>query len=161
MVIVTGGKTCNDRLAVAALLPVSAARTVMFAVVAEAAVPLITPVAGLSVKPDGRVPLVIDQVNPPRPLAATSAVLYATPETALGSVDVVTLTAPLMTIVRDCRTNWLPLSVTRTVKLELPVAVGVPEITPAALRFRPAGRVPLCRLQTLLPAPPVATKVWL
>ena len=33
-------------------------------------------------------------------------------------------------------------SVTRTVKLEEPAAVGVPLITPAALRFNPAGRVP-------------------
>ena len=75
VVIVTGAKTCNDRLAVAKLLPVSAARTVMFAVVAEAAVPLITPAAGLSVKPDGRVPLVTDHVYPLRPPEAARVVL--------------------------------------------------------------------------------------
>ena len=34
-------------------------------------------------------------------------------------------------------------SVTRTVKLEAAAAVGVPLITPAALRFKPAGRVPV------------------
>ena len=34
------------------------------------------------------------------------------------------------------------LSVTRTVKALVPVALGVPEITPAALRERPVGRVP-------------------
>src|SRR5262249_61769755 len=35
-------------------------------------------------------------------------------------------------------------AVTLTVKLEVPVAVGVPEITPlAGVRVRPAGRVPL------------------
>ena len=33
-------------------------------------------------------------------------------------------------------------SVTRTVKLEVAAAVGVPLMTPAALRFNPAGRVP-------------------
>ncbi len=33
-------------------------------------------------------------------------------------------------------------SVTFTVKLEVPAVVGVPEITPAELSVRPAGRVP-------------------
>ena len=37
----------------------------------------------------------------------------------------------------------LPLSLTVTVKLDVPVAVGVPEITPvAAARVTPAGRLP-------------------
>jgi hypothetical protein len=35
-----------------------------------------------------------------------------------------------------------PLSVTATVNVELPVEVGVPEMTPALDRFRPAGRLP-------------------
>jgi hypothetical protein len=35
-----------------------------------------------------------------------------------------------------------PLSDTDTVKLELPAAVGVPEITPALDRDSPAGRLP-------------------
>jgi hypothetical protein len=34
------------------------------------------------------------------------------------------------------------LSVARKVAEKLPVAVGVPEIVPAALRVRPAGRLP-------------------
>ena len=34
-------------------------------------------------------------------------------------------------------------SVTVMSKLDVPAAVGVPEITPAALRLRPAGRVPV------------------
>src|SRR3990170_5051472 len=34
-------------------------------------------------------------------------------------------------------------SLTRTVKLEVPAAVGVPLITPAALRLKPAGRLPV------------------
>ena len=36
-----------------------------------------------------------------------------------------------------------PESATRTVKLDVPRALGVPLITPAADRDRPAGRVPL------------------
>jgi hypothetical protein len=35
-----------------------------------------------------------------------------------------------------------PLSFTPTVKLGLPEAVGVPEITPPGDRFKPAGRLP-------------------
>jgi hypothetical protein len=38
-------------------------------------------------------------------------------------------------------------SVTRTVKLEVPVAVGVPEIVPAAERVKPVGKDPEVRLQ--------------
>jgi hypothetical protein len=34
------------------------------------------------------------------------------------------------------------LSVTATVKLEVPLAVGVPEITPALDRLSPVGRLP-------------------
>ena len=38
----------------------------------------------------------------------------------------------------------LPLSVTVTVKFEVPLAVGIPEITPVAgARANPAGRVPV------------------
>jgi hypothetical protein len=47
----------------------------------------------------------------------------------------------------EVATDWdwagLPLSVTLAVKLEVPPAVGVPEITPVvAARVRPAGRLP-------------------
>jgi hypothetical protein len=38
------------------------------------------------------------------------------------------------------------LSVTRTVKLEVPDALGVPPRTPALFRVRPEGSVPLARL---------------
>ena len=39
-------------------------------------------------------------------------------------------------------------SVTRTVKLDVPVVVGTPEIMPVdAARVRPAGSVPVLRLQ--------------
>ncbi len=37
----------------------------------------------------------------------------------------------------------LPESVTFTVKVKVPAAVGVPEITPALLKDRPAGKDPL------------------
>ena len=40
------------------------------------------------------------------------------------------------------------LSVTRTVKFDVPAAVGVPEIVPVPLSVRPLGNVPLSSDQT-------------
>ena len=50
-------------------------------------------------------------------------------------------------------------SVTRIVKLDVPAAVGVPEITPAVLNVRPAGSEPLSRLHAKGGVPPVAVSV--
>ena len=52
------------------------------------------------------------------------------------------------------------LSVTATVKLELPSAVGVPERIPVLARDRPRGNVPAARLKLREPLPPEAVKVW-
>jgi hypothetical protein len=52
-------------------------------------------------------------------------------------------------------------SVTWTVKLDDPAAVGVPESTPAVLSVRPAGNVPTVTFQVNGDVPPVAAKVWL
>jgi hypothetical protein len=46
-------------------------------------------------------------------------------------------------VVADCFCTGLLLSDTDTVKLDVPLVVGVPEITPVAdARVSPAGRVP-------------------
>ena len=50
-------------------------------------------------------------------------------------------------------------SVTLTVNVKLPMAVGVPERTPPVLRLRPAGRLPLEVDQVSVPAPPAACSV--
>lgn len=50
-------------------------------------------------------------------------------------------------------------SVTRIVKLDVPAAVGVPEITPAVLNVSPAGSEPLSRLHANGGVPPVAVSV--
>lgn len=56
-----------------------------------------------------------------------------------GSGDVLAA----MASAKGCETAWLAASVAVTVKLKLPLAVGVPESVPvAALRLSPAGRVP-------------------
>jgi len=55
----------------------------------------------------------------------------------------------------------LSLPATRTVKLEVPAAVGVPLRTPAADKLRPAGGVPEVTDQLYGVVPPVAASVWL
>lgn len=52
-----------------------------------------------------------------------------------------------------------PESATRTVKLDVPRALGVPLITPAADKVRPAGRLPLATDQVYGATPPEALKV--
>ena len=52
-------------------------------------------------------------------------------------------------------------SVTFTVKLAVPVPVGVPEITPAELRERFVGSDPRSRLPASVPVPPEASRVRL
>ena len=47
-----------------------------------------------------------------------------------------------------------------TVKFDLLIVVGVPEITPAAERVNPSGNAPLARLQ-VMGASPAAASVWL
>ena len=50
-------------------------------------------------------------------------------------------------------------SVTFTVKVELPGAVGVPEMTPPVLIVSPAGNEPLETLQVSGATPPLAVSV--
>jgi hypothetical protein len=49
-------------------------------------------------------------------------------------------------------------SLTCTVKLLLPDAVGVPDIAPAAERVRPAGRAPALTVHEYPPVPPDAAR---
>ena len=69
--------------------------------------------------------------------------------------------AGLIVIERGCVSDCDNASVTLTVKFEVPVLVGVPEM------FRPSsgrdsrGAIQLDRLQTSVPVPPVACNVWL
>ena len=52
-------------------------------------------------------------------------------------------------------------SLAETVKLDVPAAVGVPEIAPEALRFRPVGKLPWLMLQVIVPVPPTLLSVAL
>ena len=84
------------------------------------------------------------------PLAA-SVVLYAVPTTPEGSDVVVTARAPFTVILRlavaVCAVGVLE-SVTLAVKLDVPAAVGLPEICPVlAFSGSPLGRLPALMLQ--------------
>jgi hypothetical protein len=48
-----------------------------------------------------------------------------------------------------------------TVKVALPVADGVPEITPADERVSPPGKVPVVIEKVIEPTPPLVLRVWL
>jgi hypothetical protein len=52
-------------------------------------------------------------------------------------------------------------SVTCTMKLYVPEATGVPDITPPELRFSPVGRLPELNDQAYGVMPPEAASVWL
>ena len=65
------------------------------------------------------------------------------PESRVEEVIVRETGATTIEVVADFFCTGLPLSVTVAVKLDIPVAVGVPEIAPVvADRVRPAGRLP-------------------
>jgi hypothetical protein len=78
---------------------------------------------------------------------------------APGSEDVVTLSvAELIVMVSDAGADCDALSVTRTVNVLDPAAVGVPEIVPP-VSVSPAGNVPLASDQVYGGVPPDAVSV--
>ena len=75
----------------------------------------------------------------------------------LGSEDVVTVNCGGTTMmVSACEAVAFELSLTCTVKLEVPAAVGVPLIVPLAESERPAGNEPVDMDQEFPPVPPLA-----
>jgi hypothetical protein len=80
----------------------------------------------------------------------------------LGSVAVTMARGAGLTVMLICFvavSAGLPESATWTVKVDVPVAVGVPEITPLLLRLKPLGSVPEAKLHVRAPAPPLACRV--
>ena len=153
------GSTVMLKLAVS-LPPVFVALTVKLYVPIAVGVPEITP-AGLSVKPTGKLPAVISQVIGAVPVAA-SVWLYAVPAITLGK-EAVVITGGVRgagsTIMLKLTVSAPPVFVALTVKVNVPSAVGVPEITPEELRDKPAGKLPTVTSQ-VNGVPPVATSVW-
>src|SRR5262245_39777977 len=87
-------------------------------------------------------------VSPPSTTAGTGL---------LGQID--TALTAFTVMPRALGALWAP-AVTWTVKFEVPVAVGVPEITPVpAASVSPAGSVPLASDHVYGGVPPVAVSV--
>ena len=91
MVTASGSVTVPAKVGLVAVRPsrsvaVTAKANGPFAV----GVPPITPVAGASVRPAGRVPAATAKVSAPRPPVATTGVAYATPLLSGGTLAVAT-----------------------------------------------------------------------
>ena len=130
------------------------ARTVKVLDPAAVGVPEIAP--PVSVSPAGKVPLASAHVYGGVPPDAPSACEYALPTTPFGNPDVVTVRdAGLMVSDSDAVAVFDALSVTRTVNVLAPAAVGVPEIVPP-VSVSPAGNVPLAIAHVYGGVPPDA-----
>ena len=117
--------------------------TVKLLVPAVVGVPLITPVEAFKLNPAGRTPIVILQLYGVLPPEAVRVWLYTLPTLPSARVAVVTLTLPNIVIASALLAVAPFASVTCTVKLLVPAAVGVPLITPIdVFRLKPAGSVP-------------------
>ena len=112
--------------------------------------------------PAGGVPLLTDQVYGEVPPVTVSVSVYAALTSPDGGAAKLS-TGPPTTVIEVALVALWPLaSVTLTVKLEVPSAVGVPASTPVdAFRVIPAGGVPLLTDQVYGAVPPVAVSVSL
>ena len=81
------------------------------------------------------------------------------PCTPFGSDAVVIVKTRLTVMVSDFCAVCTP-SVTWAVKVDAPLPVGVPLITPAADKLSPTGNAPDASDHVFVPVPPVAVKVW-
>jgi hypothetical protein len=127
-------------------LPESVTRAVKLKVPLVVGVPEMRPVPLLSVNPGGSEPLAIDHAYGLVPPVAASVREYWLPTLPFGSDVVVMLRVWAAAIVMlNCLVAiCAALSVTRTVKVNIPAAVGVPEIAPVdEFSESPLGREPL------------------
>jgi hypothetical protein len=132
--------------------------TVKELVPAVVGVPLI--VEPVNVRPAGSDPVAIDQVYVPVPPLAESDCEYAAPTVPLASDAVETLNGAGFTRMLNVFDAVAPeLSRTWPVKLEVPAALGFPEMTPPLLNVKPAGSEPALTVQVFPPLPPVAVNV--
>jgi len=125
------------------------ALTVKLEVPVVVGVPLI--VAPDKVNPAGKLPLTILHVIGPVPVAANVSE-YAEPTVPPAS-DAVVMTgataAEVMVIDSAFVSAPIPLSAL-TVKLNVPITVGVPLITPVTDKVNPPGKAPLIKLQLIV-----------
>jgi hypothetical protein len=151
-----------DNALVAVAPAASVTRTVKLDVPEDDGVPLITPPPlEIGPNPAGSAPADNDQVNGAVPPAATTVWEYAAPTVPPGNDEVVMLIAEATTIESALVVVAPTESVTRTVKLEVPEADGVPLMAPPlVMGFIPVGSAPDAKDQVSGPVPPVAATVW-
>ena len=129
-----------------------------FDVPAVVAAPLMVPPVE-SVTPAGSDPKVTDQVYGAAPPVATRVCEYDTPPVASGNGDVVVIaSALLMVIDRAAEAVCEPLSVARTVKLEVPRVDGGPLIVPLEDSVSPPGSAPCVTVHVYGAVPPEADR---
>ena len=143
-VVLTVMDSCAD--AVCAGDPLSVTVTVKLDVPVFVAVPEIAPELE-SDRPAGSFPELTDHVYPGVPPLALSVALYELPVCAAPRlVDVtVSVAGVALTVIDSCTEAVCagdPLSCTATVNVDVPLAVGDPEITPPLESVRPAGSFP-------------------
>ena len=117
-----------------------------------------------SVRPAGNAPELRDHVYPGVPPLAAKAAEYPVPSSPAASEVVVIASLVAVTLMERltvCVCAGDPLSATSTVKFAEPLEVGVPEITPAEERARPAGKLPEEIDQLYAGVPPLAASVAL
>lgn len=100
------------------------------------------------------------QVLAPWPPVATNVAEYGIPFVPVGR-DVVVIVNWVMVMLNALVPDAFKVSVAFTVKPNVPVFVGVPEITPPEERVRPFGNEPPVSDQVYGPVPPLAASVWL
>jgi hypothetical protein len=122
-------------------------------------VPVIAPVDASNENPAGNVPTATAQAYGVVPPVAANVAEYAELTTPAGNVVVVTESGGLTAIENARVVVCDPLSVTRTVKFDVPALDGVPLITPALDRDKPPSNVPDSTDQEYGAVPPVADKV--
>src|SRR3990172_5132546 len=137
--------------------------TVKLAVSAVVGVPDITPADGSRDNPPGRtLPAASDQVDDPFPPVAARVWVYAAPTVPKVNVWVVTTSGSYAVSEKSLAVIAALASLTCTVKVDVPVVVGVPDMTPVeGSRAKPAGRVPDETDQVYGIFPPTAVRVWL
>src|SRR5271165_6242107 len=137
--------------------------TVKFVVPAAVGVPLIAPVDAFSVNPAGKLPTDIAQLYGVVPPVAANVCKYPAPTCPFANDAVVIVSVGDAIVFNSAAvfdTAGTSASVTFTVKLVLPAAVGVPLIAPVdAFSVNPAGRLPTDIAQLYGVVPPVAANV--
>jgi hypothetical protein len=168
VVVTFGGCAAAATATLKAFVPVlfaaSVTCTVNDTVPAVVGVPEITPVDAARPNPAGSVPVVTLQLYGVVPPLACSVVEYAVPAVPPANDDVVTVggcAAAATSILRFAAAVAAgePESCTCTVKADVPVCVGVPEIRPEPEMVSPTGKLPFVSDQAYRLVPPVAAKV--